>query len=74
MQSTTACCTDCTCDVSAGTRGPTFGHPSRQHARCHNAGDSVSPTVCGGYLPQDQVGPSTGLGGGQAVRMRGGYV
>ena len=25
----------------------------RPHARCHNAGDSVSPTACGGDLPQE---------------------
>ena len=35
----------------------TLEHPTvsrcRQHARCHIACDSVSPTACGGDLPQE---------------------
>ena len=36
---------------------PTLEHPRvstcREHAQCHTAGDSVSPTACGGDLPQE---------------------
>ena len=55
IQSTTTCCTYCV--VCPQAQWPTLEHPRvstcRQHAQCHIAGDSVSPTACGVDLPQE---------------------